>query len=78
MEELITRVGLLLLNYGVLGIAVIAMGLYILKKDREHAKERDMINGNLKGQNDKMIEAFDKNTTVLSEMKAIINTINSR
>jgi predicted HTH transcriptional regulator len=75
MEDLITRVGLLLLNYGVLGIAVIAMGLYILKKDREHAKERDVINGNLKEQNSRMIEAFDKNTTVLSEMKAIINTI---
>jgi predicted HTH transcriptional regulator len=75
MEEIIAKAGLLLLNYGVLGIATVAMGLYILKKDREHAKERDVINGNLKEQNNRMIEAFDKNTTVLSEMKAIINTI---
>jgi hypothetical protein len=75
MEEIIVKSGLLLLNYGVLGIAVIAMGLYILKKDREHAKERELLNGNMKEQNNRMIEAFDKNTTVLSEMKAIINTI---
>ena len=82
-----SKVGTVLLSqYGVLGLIVFCMALYILKKEKDHATfivnkeaahaaERKEMVAALKENNDKMLVAFDRNTTVLTEVRTLIETI---
>jgi hypothetical protein len=76
MEAVATKVATILFSqYGVLGICVVGLVLFILKLMREHAKERAELVASLKSQGDTMLDAFEKNTTVLTEVKTLISTI---
>jgi hypothetical protein len=76
MEIEWVNTGQKLLEYGFLGIAVLMLGAFIMYKDRQHRDERKELTTSLKDANEKMLAAFDRNTTVLTEVKTIIQTIN--
>jgi hypothetical protein len=78
METVMDTVAGKLIEFGLLGIIVIVLGVYIIKKDRDHHSERRELSGFLKEANDKMLSAFDRNTTVLTEVKTIIQSITHR
>ena len=75
MEQIAGSVVGKLVEFGLLGVLVLVLGWYIMQKDRQHREEREKLNSSLKDANDKMLTAFDRNTTVLTEVKTIIQTL---
>jgi hypothetical protein len=84
MEELLKGLG----QYGILGIILAILFYYILKKEKDytagmltsaerHAKERELWRVQSECQFNKIMEVTEKNTTVITELKMIIeNKIN--
>lgn len=62
-------------QYGVLGVVVLGLVLYILKKERDHANERKELVGAMEKQHSEALEVTKGNTTVLTEVKTLIQTI---
>jgi len=71
-----------LLNFGIAGIGLIALALFILKILKDHKTERIEWNAEKQKQletlekiNDKSSEAIDNNTKVLFEIKGLIASL---
>lgn len=69
---------LLLSQYGVLGIVVVGLVWFILKIMKEHRQEREALIASMAKQHAEALEVTRGNTTVLSEVKALIQTIAGR
>jgi preprotein translocase subunit YajC len=75
MESITGTIAGKLIEFGLLGVIVLVLGFYIVRKDKEHREEREKLASSLKDTNDKMLTAFDRNTTVLTEVKTLIQTL---
>lgn len=79
MEAIAEKVvNILLSQYGVLGIIVIGLVLYILKKEKDHREERREMRAQFAAQHKEALEVTKGNTTVLAEVKTLIQTIANR
>ena len=90
MEAIISKVGTLLLSqYGLLGIIVVVLGLYILKKEKDQKEDRadalktmnedrDAALKSLTDLTERAIASQDRNTQVLAEVRTLIETIARR
>lgn len=75
METTITKI----LEIGFPGAVIVGMGFYIIMIEKKHDRlndvhrtERDEWRGQAKDQFDKIVEVTEKNTSVVSELKGII------
>lgn len=76
MEEVATQIAKIVFSqYGVLGIVVVGLVLYILKKEKDHRDERRELVGAMQKQHSEALEVTRGNTTVLTEVKTLIQTI---
>jgi len=71
-----------LLNYGLPGIVIGGMSIFIMYKEKTHRDERNEWRAQASKQFDRIIEvsektneAHNRNTAVLNELKGIIKTI---
>jgi hypothetical protein len=60
---------------GLLGVIILALGLYIIKRDRDHRIERKEMFDLVGKQHTEAMEVTKGNMTVLAEMKTLIQTI---
>jgi hypothetical protein len=67
-----------LLNYGVLGICVLGLAGYILRIESRHKEERDEWKRSIDRQFDRQNENIEKNTSILSALKTLLETRNGR
>lgn len=67
----------ILLQYGVLGVAVIALAWYILRKDQQHSKERKEWTERQDKQIDRMLESSEESNKVLRENTNILSGLKS-
>jgi predicted HTH transcriptional regulator len=76
MEALALQIGRILFSqYGVLGAVVTGLVIFIVWMIKTHNTDRKELVKTITDQNDRMINAFDRNTTVLSEVKTLIQTM---
>lgn len=61
-----------LLNYGVLGVVVVALGGYVLRIEKRHKEERDEWRKTIDKQFDRQNENIEKNTSILSGLKTLL------
>lgn len=79
METLGIKIGTAVFSqYGILGAVCVALSLFLIKVMRDHRAERDALVQSLTQQNDRMIDSFDKNTTTLTQVKTLIETLTRR
>lgn len=63
-----------LLNYGVLGIVVVALAGYVLKIEARHRSERSEWKQTIDKQFDKQNDATEKYTSILSALKTLLES----
>lgn len=79
MEALALKVGEAVFSqYGILGAVCVGLIIFLVKIMKDHRAERDSIIRSLTTQNDRMIDSFDKNTTTLTQVKTLIETLTRR
>lgn len=79
MEPIATKVATMLFSqYGLLGILTVLLGLYVLKKERDHRDERKELVAALERQHTEALEVTKGNTTVLTEVKTLIQTLHNK
>lgn len=59
-------------NYGVLGVVVVALGYYIVSVEKRHKEERDEWRKTIEKQNDQINKNVQDNTSVLSALKTLL------
>ena len=59
-------------DYGPLGLIVLALFWYIIKRDNDHREERRELTTILQKQHEEALEVTSKNTTVLTEISVLI------
>jgi len=64
----------LLLNYGVLGICVVALSGFIMFLYKQHKDERKEWRGTI----EKSTDAINNNTNMVTALKVMLETINRR
>lgn len=62
------------LNYGVLGIVVIALAGYVLKIEARHKAERDEWRRTQEKQFDEQARNIKENTSILSSLKTLLES----
>ena len=61
-------------NYGVLGVAVVALAAYFVKVEKRHKEERDEWRKAIEKQNDEINRNVKENTSILSALKTLLET----
>lgn len=76
MEQIATKVATILFSqYGVLGVCVVGLVLFLLKTLKDHKEERLRLIEAIQRQHEEALEVTRGNTTVLTEVKTLIQTI---
>lgn len=64
----------ILLQYGILGVVVIALAWYVLNIERQHKKERDEWRVMIEKMNDDSTKVIRDHTTILTVLKTLLES----